>query len=285
MALQGMNYRFHKGLGYMKVKRSVAKININGRVMVDPAIFRRINPNYPLSYIKQDELGQDESDSDSDSDASGCCSDSESGSDDEKPKGRLVMWKDKDGKKHLIRIPPSEKGPDITSQKLDAVETEGDEVKHVFTEEELLIASPVVLGFTFSEKLWLEFSLSGINEIEWNDEAFENLVIPKHTKQNLKGLVSSHRFNAAKTIDDVIVGKGKGLNVVLHGPPGVGKTLTGESIAEYLRCPLYAVSSGELGTNASQLERDLNRIMDITHAWGAILLLDEADVFLECRQP
>jgi SpoVK/Ycf46/Vps4 family AAA+-type ATPase len=65
----------------------------------------------------------------------------------------------------------------------------------------------------------------------------------------------------------------------------VGKTLTGESIAEYLRCPLYAVSAGELGTNSRTLETDLNRIMDITHSWGAILLLDEADVFLEARQP
>jgi AAA+ superfamily predicted ATPase len=82
----------------------------------------------------------------------------------------------------------------------------------------------------------------------------------------------------------VIQGKGKGLNVVLHGPPGVGKTLTGESIAEHLHCPLYAVSAGELGTDSHSLEQDLNRIMDITHSWGAILLLDEADVFLEARQ-
>jgi DNA polymerase III delta prime subunit len=251
--------------------------------MVDPATFRRINANYPLSYIKQDELGED--DSDEDTDDCGCGSDSEKESGDEKPKGKLVMWKDKMGKKHLIHIAPGDEGPDITSQKLDAVEDESDEVKHVFTEEELLIASPVVLGFSFSDKVWLEFSLSGIKEIEWNDEAFDSLVLQQHIKNNLKGLVSSHRFNAAKTIDDVIVGKGKGLNVVLHGPPGVGKTLTGESIAEYLRCPLYAVSSGELGTNAAQLERDLNRIMDITHSWGAILLLDEADVFLEARQP
>lgn len=285
VALQGMNYRFHDGLGYMKVKRSVAKFNLNGRVMVDPAIFRRVNPNYPLSYIKQDELGEEESDEEDDSDDEGCCSGADDDSDEEKPKGRIVRWKDKQGKRYLIHLPPGDKGPDITSQKLDTVEDENDEIKHVFTEEELLIASPVVLGFAFSEKLWLEFSLSGIREIEWNDEAFDNLVIPKHTKQNLKGLVSTHRFKAAKTIDDVIVGKGKGLNVVLHGPPGVGKTLTGESIAEYLRCPLYSVSSGELGTNAGQLERDLNRIMDITHSWGAILLLDEADVFLEARQP
>jgi SpoVK/Ycf46/Vps4 family AAA+-type ATPase len=169
--------------------------------------------------------------------------------------------------------------------KLDTHEEDADNKCHVFTEEELLIASPVVLGFAFSEKYWLEFSLSGIDEIKWNPEAFESLVLPDRIKSNLKGLVSSHRFNAAKTIDDVIQGKGKGLNVVLHGPPGVGKTLTGESIAEYLHCPLYAVSAGELGTNSRSLEQDLNRIMDITHSWGAILLLDEADVFLEARQP
>jgi hypothetical protein len=285
VALQGQNYRVQNGLGYMKVKRTVAKFNINGRVMVDPATFRRINANYPLSYIKQDELGQDDSDSDSDSSCCGGDSDSDSSSA-PKPKGKLVMWKDKAGKKHLIRITPnSSSDADITSQKLDAVADDSDEVPHVFTLEELLIASPVVLGFSFSEKVWLEFSLSGIKDIVWNDEAFDSLVLHQHIKNNLKGLVSSHRFNAAKTIDDVIVGKGKGLNVVLHGPPGVGKTLTGESIAEYLRCPLYAVSSGELGTSAAQLERDLNRIMDVTHSWGAILLLDEADVFLEARQP
>ena len=44
------------------------------------------------------------------------------------------------------------------------------------------------------------------------------------------------------------------------------------------------MSAGELGTNSRSLEADLNRIMDITHSWGAILLLDEADVFLEARQ-
>ncbi|KAL5400184.1 hypothetical protein PMIN06_000096 [Paraphaeosphaeria minitans] len=284
VALQGMNYMFHCGLGYLKHKNTVLKHNINGRVMIDPAIFRRLHPNYLLSYIKADELGPDE---DEDEEESDCCG-SECGSESETeklPKMRTVLWRDKLGKRRLIRIEKTDDNEDTTSQKLDVVANEDDEIKHIFSEEELLISSPVVLGFSFSEKLWLEFSLAGISDIKWQSEAFESLVLPAQIKQNLKGLVSSHRFNAAKTIDDVIVGKGKGLNVVLHGPPGVGKTLTGESIAEFLRCPLYMVSSGELGTNAAQLERDLNRIMEITHAWGAILLLDEADVFLEARQP
>lgn len=289
VALQGMNYRLQKGIAYMKHKNSVIRFNISGRVMIDPAIFRRINPNYQLSYIKHDELDQDaEGDDDDDSDSDCCCSEDADGSDNETDKLRTVMWKDRKGKKWPIQVTQSviDKEAGITPEAQIARDEDSTDTKqHVFTEEELLIASPVVLGFAFSEKHWLEFSLSGIEDIKWNAEAFDSLVLPDRIKQNLKGLVSSHRFNAARTIDDVIQGKGKGLNVVLHGPPGVGKTLTGESIAEYLKCPLYAVSAGELGTNSRSLEQDLNRIMDITHSWGAILLLDEADVFLEARQP
>lgn len=81
----------------------------------------------------------------------------------------------------------------------------------------------------------------------------------------------------------MIQGKGKGLVAVLHGPPGTGKTLTAEGISELLKCPLYMVSAGELGTDSRILEGELQRILDICHAWGAILLLDEADVFLEKR--
>ena len=43
------------------------------------------------------------------------------------------------------------------------------------------------------------------------------------------------------------------------------------------------VSAGELGTNPRELESELNKILDIAHSWGAVLLLDEADVFLEKR--
>lgn len=40
------------------------------------------------------------------------------------------------------------------------------------------------------------------------------------------------------------------------------------------------VSVGELGTRPDQLETELNKILDVAHSWGAVLLLDEADVFL-----
>ena len=79
------------------------------------------------------------------------------------------------------------------------------------------------------------------------------------------------------------------MNVVIpltcyaSGPPGVGKTLTAELIAEHLQRPLMPVSAGELGTTAETVELRLPRIFKRASRWKAVLLLDEADVLLEQR--
>ncbi|EPQ54876.1 P-loop containing nucleoside triphosphate hydrolase protein, partial [Gloeophyllum trabeum ATCC 11539] len=70
---------------------------------------------------------------------------------------------------------------------------------------------------------------------------------------------------------------------VLHGPPGTGKTLTAEAVAEYLKRPLYMVGSSELPSESSLLERSLRSILKAATAWDAVLLIDEADVYLERR--
>ncbi|KAI9762033.1 MAG: hypothetical protein M4579_000669 [Chaenotheca gracillima] len=297
VALQGMKYRFHKGMAFYKKKRSVIKVNINGRVMVDPAIHRRINPNYPISNVKPQEA-EDEYMEDSDDESCCCCGSDEEdegrgngvtgfGDDDDKERTKLRVVIDDEGNAQLVRVPVDDNGEDVVEEKiaeLDGGDNKEEEKKErEFTEEELLLASPVVLGFAFSEKLWLEFTVSGINDIEWNEGAFDSLVLPENQKSIVKALVESHTFHAAENIDDVIQGKGKGLVAVLHGPPGTGKTLTAEGIAELLKCPLYMVSAGELGTDPRTLEAELNKILDIAHSWGAVLLLDEADVFLEKR--
>ncbi|KAI9372646.1 hypothetical protein BJX61DRAFT_506442 [Aspergillus egyptiacus] len=286
VALRGMNYRFHKGMAFYKKKRSVIKVNINGRVMIDPAIHRRINPNYPISTVRpKDPDFLDDTDDGSDN---GCCCMSGSESDQpiaqrrdsDSPKYKYKVVRDKEGRPQVVAVEVDENGNEIQKQSLDEV---ADDSEREFTEEELLIASPVVLGFAFSEKLWLEFSISGISEIEWNEDAFSSLVLAENQKSIVKALVESHTFSAARNIDDVIQGKGKGLVAVLHGPPGTGKTLTAEGIAELLKRPLYMVSAGELGTDSRTLEAELNKILDIAHSWGAVLLLDEADIFLEKR--
>lgn len=55
--------------------------------------------------------------------------------------------------------------------------------------------------------------------------------------------------------------------------------MTAESVAEYLKKPLYYVSVGELGINPNQLEEALEDVMAVVTKWDAVMLLDEVDVF------
>lgn len=49
------------------------------------------------------------------------------------------------------------------------------------------------------------------------------------------------------------------------------------------RAPLYIVGAGDLGTYADKLDSALQRVLTLASAWKAVVLIDEADVFLEKR--
>ncbi|KAL2674245.1 hypothetical protein Neosp_012696 [[Neocosmospora] mangrovei] len=71
---------------------------------------------------------------------------------------------------------------------------------------------------------------------------------------------------------------GKGLIVLLHGAPGVGKTSTAECVADLCRKPLYPITCGDLGITAVEVETRLKRIFIQAQKWECVLLLDEASV-------
>ena len=54
-------------------------------------------------------------------------------------------------------------------------------------------------------------------------------------------------------------------------------------MAESFEKPLYQVTCGEIGTHASILEERMEEIFDDAIRFNAILVLDEADVFLQER--
>lgn len=74
-----------------------------------------------------------------------------------------------------------------------------------------------------------------------------------------------------------------GVIILLVGNPGTGKTLTAEAVADKVRRPLYVLSSGELGEYADEVERRLNKALELAEKWNAVLLFDECDVFLQER--
>ncbi|KAH6657397.1 P-loop containing nucleoside triphosphate hydrolase protein [Truncatella angustata] len=159
-------------------------------------------------------------------------------------------------------------------------------VEDELLDEDRLLTNATVRGFAFTHKRFLEFFVDKLSQIEWNTKCFDQLVLDPAPKRTVQALVSMHaqrNGNEDGAFDDIVKGKGQGLVMVLHGPPGVGKTLTAECVAEWVRCPLYMVSSGDLGTDSTSLDSQLTRIMDMTSTWRAVLLIDEADVFLERR--
>ncbi|KAI8630484.1 P-loop containing nucleoside triphosphate hydrolase protein [Xylariaceae sp. FL1651] len=152
--------------------------------------------------------------------------------------------------------------------------------------EELPLKAAILLpsstyGFDLEEKNWVSLWVDQFHPIHWNKSAFERLVLEQKTKEMIHALVNVQ--TSTSNMDDIIVGKGNGLIVLLHGSPGTGKTLTAESVAEIAEKPLYRVTCGDIGVEASKVEKYLETVMYLGKLWDCILLLDEADVFLEER--
>ncbi|KAF5013004.1 hypothetical protein FDECE_951 [Fusarium decemcellulare] len=97
----------------------------------------------------------------------------------------------------------------------------------------------------------------------------------------IQAVVANHVRTAENA--DLIQGKGNGLFILIHGGPGTGKTLTAESVAEITKKPLYRVACGDIGTKAENIETYVGVVLDVCDTWGCVVLLDEAEVFLEQR--
>lgn len=84
-------------------------------------------------------------------------------------------------------------------------------------------------------------------------------------------------------MDDIIEGKSGGTTVLCADPAGVGKTLTAEVYSEIIKRPLYRVHSGQLGLNVTEMEIALKNTLVRAQRWGAVMLIDEADVYIKRR--
>jgi ATPases of the AAA+ class len=143
----------------------------------------------------------------------------------------------------------------------------------------LPIVWPYVVGFSLTMKAWGDVLVDGMTCIQWKRGMFDSLVLPECHKRMIKALVR----NKPTSFQDLVEGKGQSTVFLMYGSPGVGKTLTAEALAEELQRPLYSISMGSMGTTARELEGNLTFVMNMSAKWDALVLLDEADSFLETR--
>jgi len=264
VGLIGVHHKEFDGVAAVKTDRRLVRQTVRGRIMIDRATFQRFNPNYQYPESVQYETATEQSQDH-----------------DQIPR-------------RPAHVPPpfypprptdgrdQSAGPDEFSNGRTLVYSNQKSNEDVeLTDEELLLTPTTVYGFSLSDKTWLEFDVEKISDVEWNQDAFANLVLPEDRKALLQSLVEAHHKKLG--FDDFIRGKGQGLLINLYGPPGVGKTFSAEATSELVKRPLYLIGAGDLGTTAANLDSALERVFEVATAWKAIVLIDEADVFLEQR--
>lgn len=121
--------------------------------------------------------------------------------------------------------------------------------------------------------------ISNLTKYEFDPEASKRLVLPAEQRKLIDLLITED----TTAFKDIVSGKSGGTVMALCGDSGLGKTLTCEVVAESVRRVLYSVQCSQLGIRPEDLEKNLRLVFNRAHRWNAIILLDEADVYVQKR--
>ena len=138
---------------------------------------------------------------------------------------------------------------------------------------------PVVTAvrvFDLSAQDYLDVNTADLTAYAYDAGLKDKLVLPADQRELLDILTS----DISVFTGDIIEGKASGNVILARGRPGVGKTLTAEVYAEVIGKPLYSIHTGSLGITADLVRQNLEEIFERAKRWDAVLLLDEADVFV-----
>ncbi|KAL9629586.1 MAG: hypothetical protein Q9204_005184 [Flavoplaca sp. TL-2023a] len=140
----------------------------------------------------------------------------------------------------------------------------------MLTDGQLMVCYNAVRGFSLRNKRWAEFFVHNISDIEWKDNAWDNVVLDQEQKDFIFSVTEGH-CDQRRNIQT------KGLNVSICGSPGVGKTFMVESLAESLRAPLLHLTPADIDLNAqdADLQSPFTDLLEMCGDWNAILLHEE----------
>lgn len=148
--------------------------------------------------------------------------------------------------------------------------------KGVFTE---LPVHGYILMFHLELHHHVWVHVDDMHPYEYQPELKEKLILPPEQTDLIDILTAEMDV----LMDDIVAGKSGGTTVLCAGPAGVGKTLTAEVYSEIIKRPLYRVHSGQLGLNVAEMEKALKDTLTRAQRWGAVMLIDEADVYIKRR--
>ncbi|KAF9767335.1 hypothetical protein IL306_000126 [Fusarium sp. DS 682] len=254
--LQGLTYCSYNGIALHPGESSVEKHNVECRILVDVVGYNK----YHLAQGKRENKD---------------------------PEIEVVDVSRRRRRQDLADAKPEGKHPKTQQKRLNEEDQTKNREELLQKPKELAFMSELIGGYALKNKLWVYFYVEDLEPIVWNDSAYSHLVFDEQQKDLVLSFVENHSLaNGAKTaMEDVIVGKGQGLIMLLSGPPGTGKTLMAEAIADRTHRPLFYLQAEDLGINAAALGANIKRVFEMATEWNAVILLDEADVFMAERNP
>jgi hypothetical protein len=137
---------------------------------------------------------------------------------------------------------------------------------------------PLLAMFDMKRHLRLKVHVHCLTDYEYDTKLSDKLILPEDVRSLIEMLITTKGV-----FQDIVKGKGGGAVILCAGPPGCGKTLSSEVYAESMQRPLYSVQCSQLGTSPTELEGELMRAFTRAQRWNAIMLLDEADVYVAAR--
>lgn len=137
---------------------------------------------------------------------------------------------------------------------------------------------PELVIFELTRQMRLTVHINQLTKYIYSPKLGEKLILPGEARHLIDLLLAG-----TGGFQDIIGGKSGGSIIACTGIPGTGKTLTSEVYAEVAERPLYSVQCSQLGTSPDELEKELLKVFARAARWNAILLLDEADVYVAKR--
>ena len=135
---------------------------------------------------------------------------------------------------------------------------------------------PVLRVFDLRVHEFLWVNAGDLTTYVYDASLGKKLILPPDQRELLDILTT----DIGTFTSDIIEGKSAGNLILCKGVPGVGKTLSAEIYSELIERPLYSIHSGTLGTSAGKIRENLETVFRQAKRWDAVLLLDEADVFV-----
>ncbi len=138
---------------------------------------------------------------------------------------------------------------------------------------------PRILCFNLETHTNMWIHVDNLTAYQYDPSLRQKLILPEEHRDLIDILTQDMDI----LMDDIVAGKSGGTTILCKGAPGLGKTLTAEVYSEVVGRPLYRVHSGQLGVSAENVEKNLEKVLKRAQRWGAVMLIDEADVYIRRR--